>query len=143
VVIASGNALSKHTLCKLVESSPSSSRPNHGRVDGPQVSSHGLGAAHSAVQSATFDSGKRDHLGSAAQLAHQEFLNHVMLSKRLRSVRLRKNVSIIDLAKKSRVPLQVLADYEQGWQQPDQTTLQRLALALDVQITELLSIATR
>jgi hypothetical protein len=143
VVIAGDNALSKHTLSKLVESSPSSSRPRHGRGEGVQVSSHGLPAVRSAVQSATFDLGKRDQVGSAAQLTDPEFLNNLMLSKRLRTIRLQKNISIIDLAKKSRVPLQVLADYERGWQQPDQTMLQRLALALDVHITELLSIATR
>ena len=134
LVIASGSAPSNHTVRKLVRSS-SDSRRCHQQVEVFQVSSQ--------VLQAVLDSCRRAHLGDPGTLARRQFLSDVMLCKRLRSIRLQNNLSLIELSKKSRVPLQVLADYEQGWQQPDQTTLERLALALHVQITELLSIATK
>jgi len=143
LAIDHSNTLSSHVLRPRLDSSSSYCQLCQGRDGGLQARSLALPAVPSAVGSGTFASSKPDSMNSAAQLENEGFQNYVMLSKRLRSFRLQQNVSLIELANKSRVPFQVLADYEQGWQQPDQTTLQRLALALGVQITELLSIATR
>lgn len=63
--------------------------------------------------------------------------NDLMFSRRLRSLRLRQNLSLFDLAQRSGVPIQFLADCEQGCQEPNGTILQRLALALGVQSSKL------
>lgn len=73
--------------------------------------------------------------GYSGEFAH--FSNDLMFSRRLRSLRLRQNLSLFDLAQRSGVPIHFLADCEQGCQEPDGTILQRLALALGVQSSKL------
>ena len=63
--------------------------------------------------------------------------NDLMFSRRLRSLRLQQNLSLFDLAQRTEVPVQFLADCEQGRREPTGTILQRLALALGMQSSKL------
>lgn len=95
--------------------------------------SSGLGIVHRGrITSPKPQSGIPDACSDFGRLS-----NDLMFSKRLRTLRLRQNLSLFELAERSDLPVQFLADCEQGRQQPNGIMLQRLAVALGVQSRKL------
>lgn len=139
VVIATDRQLGSRICRKMMEAEPKLQGldPAQGRL--LQVSSAIVDELSRAMRAGTVAFSRNAEEPAIPAAASTSNRQNLMLSKRLRTVRLRKNMSVFELAQKSGVQLQVLVDCEKEGQEPDRTTFPRLAMALGVHPNDLLS----
>lgn len=139
VVIATDRQLGSRICRKMMETEPKlqSLEPAKGRL--LQVSSAIVDELSRAMRVGAVAPWRNTEESAVPTATYSSSGRNLMLSKRLRTARLKKNMSVFELAQKSGVQLQVLVDCEKEGQEPDRTIFPRLAMALGVHPNDLLS----